>query len=209
MGRYTDSRCKLCRREGAKLFLKGDRCLSDKCAFERRDYAPGEMGQRRRRKVSDYGLRLREKQKARRIYGLMEKQFRKYYAEADRMHGVTGEVLLQVLERRLDNIVFRLGMAPSRQAARQLVSHRHFTVNGRIVNVPSFRVSPGDEVAVRDRSKSVKQIKSTVERRGAQGVLPWLELDPKGMVGRMLEIPSREGIPTDIQEQFIVEYYSK
>jgi small subunit ribosomal protein S4 len=167
------------------------------------------MGQRRRRKVSDYGLRLREKQKARRIYGLMEKQFRKYYMEADRMHGVTGEVLLQVLERRLDNIVFRLGMAPSRQAARQLVSHRHFTVNGRIVNVPSFRVSPGDEVAVRERSRTVKQIRSTLDRRGAQGVLPWLELDPKGMIGKMLEVPSREGIPTDIQEQFIVEYYSK
>ena len=170
MAVYHDARCRLCRREGMKLFLKGARCLTDKCAFERRGYAPGEHGKSRRAKETNYGLQLREKQKARRIYGLLERQFRHTFTKAIESKGVTGEVLLQMLERRLDNVVFRLGLAPSRSAARQLVRHRHFAVNGKSVDIPSYQVRPGDEVQVREKSRELTVVKHSLDSRKGQGV---------------------------------------
>lgn len=209
MARYRGPVCRLCRREGEKLFLKGDRCHSDKCAIERRAYAPGEHGRDRRIRVTPYGLQLREKQKARRIYGILERQFRSYFHKAARMPGVTGENLLQILEVRLDNMVYRLGFAPSRPAARQLILHGHFAVNGRKVSVPSFSVRPGDVVSVRESSRNIPLIQSSIENRGARSVPDWLEANTKTLKGRLLRFPSREAIPTTIQENMIVELYSK
>src|SRR5512145_549809 len=176
MAVYHDARCRLCRREGMKLFLKGARCFSDKCAMERRGYAPGEHGKSRRVKETNYGQQLREKQKARRIYGLLERQFRHTFAKASDAKGVTGEVLLQMLERRLDNVVFRLGLAASRSAARQLVRHGHVSVNGRNVDIPSFQVRAGDEIQMRERSREMTSVKQSLESRKGQGVPDWLEL---------------------------------
>ncbi|MDX1623728.1 MAG: 30S ribosomal protein S4 [Gemmatimonadota bacterium] len=211
MARYTGPVCKLCRREGQKLFLKGTRCYTEKCAIERRGYPPGEHGRSRgrRRRQSEYALQLREKQKVRRIYGVLEKQFRNYFDEASQTPGVTGENLLVMLERRLDNVVYRLGLAPSRKAARQLVRHRHILVNGRPVDIPSFQVSPGDEVTVKEKSRDMPQILGAIESRGKEGTLPWLEVDFKSQTGRMLELPTRDTIPVAAEEQLIVELYSK
>ncbi|MEO5616294.1 MAG: 30S ribosomal protein S4 [Candidatus Eisenbacteria bacterium] len=209
MAVYHDARCRLCRREGMKLFLKGSRCFTDKCAFERRGYAPGEHGKNRRVKETNYGVQLREKQKARRIYGLLERQFRHTFTKASVAKGVTGEVLLQMLERRLDNVVFRLGFAPSRSAARQLVRHGHFRVNGRRVDIPSVQVRAGDEIALRDKSKNLTAVASSLEARKGQGVPEWLELNVTAGSGRILNIPSRQSIPVPINEQLIVELYSK
>jgi len=209
MAVYHDARCRLCRREGMKLFLKGQRCFSDKCAFERRGYAPGEHGKSRRIKETNYGQQLREKQKARRIYGLLERQFRHTFTKASIAPGVTGEVLLQMLERRLDNVVFRLGFAPSRSAARQLVRHGHVTVGGRKLDIPSAQVRAGEEIAVREKSRSLTSIAASLESRKGQGVPEWLELNATGMSGRVLNIPTRQSIPVPINEQLIVELYSK
>jgi small subunit ribosomal protein S4 len=209
MAVYHDARCRLCRREGMKLFLKGQRCFTDKCAFERRGYAPGEHGKSRRAKETNYGTQLREKQRARRIYGLLERQFRHYFAKASVTKGVTGEVLLQMLERRVDNVVFRLGFAASRSAARQLVRHGHVSVNGRKVDIPSMLVRAGDEVAVREKSRKIPSIATSMEARRGQGVPDWLELKTDSMSGRVLNIPTRASIPVPINEQLIVELYSK
>lgn len=208
MARYTDANCKLCRREGEKLFLKGSRCLSEKCSFEKRGYAPGQHGQNVRRKVSEYGHQLREKQKVRRVYGILERQFHNYFEKAERKKGITGENLLQMLECRLDNIVYRLGFAPSRKAARQLVRHRHFSVNGRIVDIPSYNVRVNDVVRVKDKSKSMDIFHIALkESRGEE--LAWLRLNKAGLEGELLEVPKREDIPIPAQEQLIVELYSK
>ena len=209
MAVYHDARCRLCRREGTKLFLKGARCFTDKCAFERRGYAPGEHGKSRRIKETNYGQQLREKQKARRIYGILERQFRHYFAKAATAKGVTGEALLQMLERRLDNIVFRFGFAPSRSAARQLVRHGHFKVNGRTVDIPSFLVRAGDEVSVRERSRKMAVVLGSLEARKGQGVPEWMNLEADQLRGRILNIPTRANIPVPINEQLIVELYSK
>ena len=210
MAVYHDSKCRRCRREGMKLFLKGERCLSEKCAFERRGYPPGEHGQGRRMKVTGYGLQLREKQKARTYYGVLERQFRKYFHDAESSRGVTGEVLLQILETRLDNVAFRLGFSLSRGAARQLVRHRHFTVNGRVVDIPSYPVRPGDLIAVREGSRQVPAIVQAVEKaKGRSSVPDWLSLDAEKYTGRLLQKPSRDGVSLPIQEQLIVELYSK
>ncbi|CAN5159088.1 30S ribosomal protein S4 [soil metagenome] len=211
MARYTGPVCKLCRREGQKLFLKGTRCYTEKCAIERRGYPPGLHGRMaaRRRKQSEYATQLREKQKVKRIYGVLESQFENYFLKSTRTAGVTGENLLVMLERRLDNIVYRLGLAPSRKAGRQLVRHRHIRVNGRPVDVPSFQVSPGDEIMVRERSREMPLILGSIESRGKEGTLPWLEVDFRSMTGRMLELPTRDTIPIAAEEQLIVELYSK
>lgn len=211
MARYTEASCKLCRREGMKLFLKGERCYTDKCAIERKNFAPGQHGRMagRRRKVSDYSLQLREKQKVKRIYGVLEKQFRNYYNKASRQSGVTGENLLQLLETRLDNLIYRLGFAPSRKSARQLVRHCHVLVNGKIVDVPSFKVSPGQKISVKEPSRTLGLVLSTIERRGKRDIVSWLTVDYKTQTGKLLEIPTRENIPITAQEQLIVELYSK
>ena len=209
MAVYHDARCRLCRREGAKLFLKGARCFTDKCAFERRGYAPGEHGKGRRVKETNYGVQLREKQKARRIYGLLEGQFRHFFAKATESRGVTGEVLLQMLERRLDNVVFRMGFAPSHSAARQLVRHGHFQVNGRKVNIPSYQVNAGDEVQVREKSRKLAVVLATLESRKGQNMPEWLSIDAPSLAGRMLSVPTRASISVPINEQLIVEFYSK
>ncbi len=208
MARYIGPVCKLCRREGMKLFLKGDRCYGDKCAFDRRPYPPGQHGQARV-KFSEYGLRLREKQKVRKMYGILERQFRKYFAEADRMKGVTGENLLSLLERRLDNVVFRLGFSATRSEARQLVLHRHVLVNGKKVNIPSFLVKVGDNVTVREKSREIPRIKESVEGAERRGQISWLELDKPNFTGTMKTLPVREEITLPITEQFIVEFYSR
>jgi small subunit ribosomal protein S4 len=209
MATYREAKCRLCRREGEKLFLKGSRCFTEKCAFERRGYAPGEHGKDRRAKETSYGQQLRMKQKARRIYGVLETQFRNYFAKAEHQKGVTGENLLLMLERRLDNLVFRLGFAPSRSSARQLVRHRHFTVNERIVDVPSFQVRVGDEIRVRPGSKDLVAIQSSLEGNKGREMMSWLSLDPEKLSGRILEYPTRGNIPTKVTEQLIVELYSK
>ena len=207
MSRYVGPNCRFCRREGAKLFLKGERCNLEKCAFERRSYAPGQHGQGMRRKHSDYSVQFRAKQKLSRIYGLREGQFRKYYQEATRVPGVSGENLLRLLEGRLDNIVFRLGMAPSRKAARQLVRHNHFTVNGRKVNIASFLTKPGDVVQVAEHSKQLEVIHETMRR--SRESLPWLLVDKVNLQGTVLEKPSRDNIPTVADEQLVIEFYSR
>ncbi len=209
MARYTQAVCKLCRRENQKLFLKGSRCSTAKCALERRAYPPGHRETGRRRKVSEYGLQLREKQKVRRTYGLLERQFFLYYQRATQMRGITGENLLSLLERRLDNVVYRLGFAPSRATARQLVRHRHLLVNGRITNIPSFILRPGDTVTVRDKSKKLDIIHSALKDAGPGTDIPWLRLDKVHLEGELLEMPKRADIPTVAQEQQIVELYSK
>lgn len=208
MARYTGPTCRLCRREGAKLYLKGDRCYSPKCAIDRRSYAPGIHGQNRK-KLSEYGIQLREKQKARRIYGVLETQFRNYFARAERMKGITGENLLQLLERRLDNVVYRLGLASSRAEARQLVRHGHFRVNGRKTTIPSYQVRPGDVVEVAGKSKESPKFAELLERAAEQTPPPWLEYDKERAAGRVLALPTREQIDVPVQEHLIVELYSK
>ncbi len=209
MATYREAKCRLCRREGEKLFLKGTRCFTEKCAFERRGYAPGEHGKDRRSKETSYGQQLRMKQKTRRIYGVLEEQFRNYFAKAERQKGVTGENLLLMLERRLDNLVFRMGFAPSRSSARQLVRHRHFTVNDHIVDIPSFEVCVGDEVRVRPQSKEMPLIQGAMEQSKGREMMNWLSVDYEKQSGRVLEYPTRANIPTKVSEQLIVELYSK
>ncbi|TFB12871.1 30S ribosomal protein S4 [Candidatus Marinimicrobia bacterium MT.SAG.4] len=209
MGRYTGPVCKLCRREKEKLFLKGSKCTSSKCPVEKRAYVPGQHGQNRRSRLSDYGIQLREKQKIKRIYGLFEKQFRNYYKKADRMAGITGNNLILLLESRLDNIVYRLGFAPSRNAARQLITHRHFNVNGRIVNIPSYLTSEGDLIEVRDKAKKMEVIHASMRRIKTENATPWLELDKANMLGKVIEIPEREQIPLEVKEHLVIELYSK
>jgi small subunit ribosomal protein S4 len=208
MARYTGPDCKLCRRERMKLYLKGKRCESPKCAIERRPYPPGEHG-RARVKESEYLMQLREKQKARRIYGVLERQFRGYYQAAARQQGITGENLLRLLETRLDNVVYRAGLAGSRDQARQLVRHRHFQVNGRIVNIPSFRIRPGDEVAVRERSRNLLPVQEAVQLAEGRVIPPWLDVDTGQLLIRVTDLPARPMIDTPVQEQLIVELYSK
>jgi small subunit ribosomal protein S4 len=211
MARYTGPACKLCRREGTKLFLKGTRCLTEKCAVERRAYAPGQHGQStgRRRKASEYAKQLREKQKVKRIYGLSERQFRNVFERVLREPGVTGEALLIALESRLDNLVYRMGFAASRRQGRQLVRHRHVMVNGRAVDIPSYRVKPGDEVKLADASRELVQVRAALEQFGRGQPVPWVQVDAEKAVGRMTERPTRDTIPIAAQEQLIVELYSK
>ena len=209
MARYRGPVCRLCRREGMKLFLKGERCYKEKCAIERRNAPPGQHGQGRRRKVRAYGLQLREKQKLRRIYGLLENQFRRTFDTANQKKGVTGENLLNLLELRLDNVVYSLGFATSRNQARQLVRHGHISVDGRRVDIPSFRVKPGMEIVVCEKSQKVPTITDAVEFAQGRGVPPWLELDGAALTGKVLEMPTREDIRFPIQEQLIVELYSR
>ncbi len=208
MARYTEARCRLCRREGMKLFLKGDRCYTEKCAFERSNYAPGQHGIART-KISDYALRLREKQKVRRIYGILEAQFRKYFALADRQKGMTGVNLLQLLERRLDNVIYRLGFADSRSQARQFVRHGHFKVNEKRVDIPSYSVRQSDVVELIQTEPVNEIIKQAVEGVQRRGVPDWLEMDPQTYKGKIKSMPERHHVTTPIQEQFIVEFYSK
>lgn len=208
MARYTGAVCRLCRREGAKLFLKGDRCYTEKCSFSRRDYAPGEAGHKRV-KESEYRMQLREKQKTKRLYGLLEKQFHHYYEMASRQQGVTGENLLRILESRLDNVVYRLGFAKSRAEARQQVRHGHICVNGRRVDIPSFRVRPGDLVAVAPKAREMLVIKSALISNERVQVPAWLEVDIEKLQGSVLSLPERDQIDADIREQLIVELYSK
>ncbi len=206
MARYTGPVCKLCRREGVKLYLKGEKCFTDKCAITRRPFPPGQHGQGRR-KLSEYGVQLREKQKARRTYGVMEGQFARYFEKAEKKQGVTGEVLLQTLERRLDNVVYRMGLASSRAEARQLVRHNHFAVNGRRVNIPSFLVKPGDVVEVREASRQKPRFKQ-VAQITSRLVPAWLEVNSEALRGTVLRLPNRDEIDAPVQEQLIVEYYS-
>ena len=209
MARYVDAACRLCRRENLKLFLKGDRCYTDKCAFERRGYAPGQHGQRRGRKLSDYGIQLREKQKAKRIYGVLEKQFRRYYFKADRQKGITGTNLLILLERRLDNLVYRMGFSSSRKQARQLVRHNHVTVNGKKVNIASYQVKIGDYVEVKESSRKIPIVTESMETFIRREKSPWLEVDGDNFRGLLKALPNREELTMPINEQFIVELYSK
>jgi small subunit ribosomal protein S4 len=211
MARYSGPVCKLCRREGEKLFLKGDRCFTAKCAFEKRSYPPGMHGRRSRfrRKTSDFGTQLREKQKARRVYGVMERHFRRYFREAERRAGVTGANLLQVLESRLDNVVHRLGFASSRAQARQLVRHGHFEVNGTKTDIPSYLVKPGDQIAVRAKSKSNGYFKDLAQEMEHRFVPEWLSADINALSGRVLALPTREEIEAPVNEQLITEYYSR
>lgn len=212
MARYTDAVCKLCRREGQKLFLKGERCLGPKCAIESRSFPPGIHGRRAtfRRKQSDFGMQLREKQKARRVYGVMEKQFRRYFREASRRKGLTGAVLLSILESRLDNVVYRLGFADSRSQARQLVRHGHFEVNGRKTDIPSYLVTPGDVISVRSASRSKGYFKDRVQvMQGNLNAPAWLSLNLGEMSGSVVSEPSREDVEIPLNEQLIVEYYSR
>ncbi len=208
MARYTGADCRLCRREGIKLFLKGDRCYGDKCAIERRPYPPGQAGKKRPRD-SEYRVQLREKQKTKRIYGLLEKQFRGYYTLASRQTGITGENLLRILESRLDNVVYRLGFAKSRDEARQIVRHNHIHVNGRRVNIPSYRVRPGDLVAIGPKSKDLLVIKTALIASEKIEVPGWLEVDIEKLQGTILSLPNREMIDAPVREQLIVELYSK
>jgi small subunit ribosomal protein S4 len=210
MAKYRGAVCRLCRREGVRLYLKGERCFSGKCAIEKRAYPPGEQAQRRmRRRISDYGIQLREKQKLRRMYGLLERQFRRYFAQAARRSGVTGERLLQLLECRLDNVVYRLGFASSRTQARQLVSHGHFMVNDRRVNIPSYQVRAGDIVSATESSRSCPPIVAAVAGAGGRRLPAWLQIEGDAMRGTVLSIPRRDEIDTQIQEELVVEYYSR
>lgn len=208
MARYTGPVCRLCRRENMKLYLKGDRCYSDKCAYERRSYPPGQHGQNRG-KVSDYGLQLREKQKIKRTYGLQEKQNRSYFKKADQQKGITGTNFIVLLERRLDNTVYRLGFASSRSQARQLVRHNHFLVNGKKVNIPSYLLRPGDTVSVREQSRQIAAINEAVEAMPRRGLPAWLDLDKVKYEGIFKAFPTREEISLPVQEQLVVEFYSK
>ena len=208
MARYTGSVCRLCRREGAKLFLKGTRCYTKKCSFERRPTPPGQHGVRRR-KMGEYGIQLREKQKVRRVYGVLERQFRNYYNEAESHTGVTGEALLQLLETRLDNVVFRLGFATSRAQARQLVTHNHFAVNGTPTNVASYTMRPGDRVEVRESHRSREAFKVIKETLKGHQAPEWLSLDAAKLAGSVSTLPRRDQMPLDLSEQLVVEYYSR
>jgi small subunit ribosomal protein S4 len=208
MARYTESVCRLCRREGMKLYLKGTRCYSKKCAFERRPSPPGQHGIRRR-KVGDYGLQLREKQKVRRTYGVLERQFKNYFDSAENRPGVTGENLLRLLELRLDNAVFRMGLAPSRAAARQLVGHGHLAVNGRPTDVPSYQLKPGDRIEVRESRTGREPFKVVKETLRSHQAPEWLSVDAAKLVGTVVELPRREQMPQDLNEQLVVEYYSR
>jgi small subunit ribosomal protein S4 len=208
LARYRGSVCRMCRREGLKLFFKGDRCYTEKCAFERRGYAPGEHGHSRK-KFSDYGTQLREKQKLKRMFGLLEKQFRGYFEKADQKKGITGTTLLVFLESRLDNMVYRIGFATSRTEARQFVRHGHFKVNGRKVNIPSFLIKKGDVIELREKSKKVLPILESLETVARRGVPPWLELDKENFRGVVKALPTRDDITMPIQEQLVVELYSK
>jgi len=209
LARYIEASCRLCRRENLKLFLKGDRCYTDKCAFERRSYAPGQHGQRRGGKVSDYGIQLREKQKVKRIYGIFENQFRRYYHKAERQKGITGTNLLILLERRLDNTVYRMGFASSRDQARQLVRHNHFAVNGSKVNIPSYQVKNGDVIEVKGKSQKIPVIQEAMETVVRREIPPWLEVDIEKFRGVVKAFPSREELTMPVNEQLIVELYSK
>lgn len=208
MARYRGSSCRLCRGEGVKLFLKGDRCYSDKCAFERRGYAPGDHGQMRRKK-SDYGIQLREKQKLKRMFGLLEKQFKGYFEKGERQKGVSGTNLLLLLEKRLDNMVYRIGFANSRNEARQLVRHSHFLVNGEKVNIPSYQVKVGDAIQVREKSRKTGSILEAMDTVARRGIPQWIEFDKDGFQGTLKALPSREELTMPVQEQLVVEFYSK
>ena len=208
MAKYTDAKCRLCRREGGKLFLKGDKCYKTSCPFEKRPVAPGQQGADRK-KVSEYGLQLREKQKTKRIYGVLEGQFRAYYEKADRMKGITGENMLSLLERRLDNVIFRMGIGSSRSQARQLVTHAHFTVNGKNVNIASYQLRAGDVVAVKENKRNNKYFEAFKQTEHANNVPKWLEFDAEKLEGKVIALPKREDIDLQIQEQMIVELYSK
>lgn len=209
MARYIGAVCRLCRREGMKLFLKGERCYSDKCAIEKRNVPPGQHGRSRKAKVVGYGIQLREKQKVKRTYGVLEGQFRRYFEAADRQKGITGELLLQMLERRFDNVVYRLGFATSRSQARQLVRHGHFTVNGKKVDIPSYSIRQGDVIAVRRSSAENASIQHAMEEVRGRGIPEWLLFDSAALSGRVSQLPSREQINLPVQEQLIVELYSK
>ncbi len=209
MARNLDAKCRQCRREGEKLFLKGEKCFTDKCAIERRGYAPGQHGQKSGARLSDYGKQLREKQKTRRIYGLLERQFRKTYAEAARSKGVTGERLLQLLETRLDNVAHRMGFGASRTEARQLVRHNAILVNGKRVNIPSYEVSPGDVIEVADKAKAQLRVKAAAEAAASRGVPEWLEVDAKALKGKFKSLPARTELPSTVNESLIIELYSK
>lgn len=208
MARYTGAVCKLCRREGSKLYLKGDRCYTDKCAVGRRTYAPGQHGQSKK-KLSNYGVQLREKQKVRRIYGILEKQFRAYFEEAERIKGVTGENLLRLLETRFDNVVYRMGFGESRAEARQLVRHGHFTVNGKKVNIPSYQIKVNDLIAVKATSKASEKLKELAENSASKTAPQWLSINPEMMEARVISLPTRENIDIPIEEHLIVELYSR
>ena len=208
MARYTEASCRLCRREDMKLYLKGDRCYTSKCAIDRKSYAPGQHGQRKQ-KLSGYGIQLREKQKAKRIYGVLEKQFRKYFDMAENKKGKTGDNLLELLESRLDNVVYRLGLATSRKEARQLVLHEHFTVNGQKVNIPSFLVSDGDVIQVKDSSRKSSKFQQVVESTSSKNIPKWLEVDFDKLEGKVIALPTREDIDLEIEDHLIVELYSR
>ena len=208
MARYTEAVCRLCRREDMKLYLKGDRCYTNKCAIDRRGYAPGQHGQRKH-KQTEYGMQLREKQKAKRIYGILEKQFRNYFELAERKRGITGENLLQILESRLDNTVYRMGLATSRKEGRQLVLHEHFTVNGKKVNIPSYLVSEGEVIAVKEGSKKSEKFKEILEATAGRIAPEWLEVDSENMIGKVVALPTKEDIDIPIEDHLIVELYSK
>ena len=209
MARYTGSVCRICRRENVKLFLKGDRCYGDKCAFDRRSYAPGEHGQRRRGKTSDYGIQLREKQKVKKMYGLSEKQFHLFFEKADRQKGITGTNLLVLLERRLDNVVYRLGFANSRSQGRHFVRHKHFLVNGKKVNIPSYLIKVGDEISLREKSQKVQAINDAMDAVVRRGVPQWLDFEKGQLKGVVKGMPARDDLTMPMQEQLIVELYSK
>jgi small subunit ribosomal protein S4 len=209
VARYTGPVCRLCRRERIKLFLKGDRCFKEKCAIERRAYPPGQHGNRRGRRIQGYGLQLREKQKVKRIYGVLESQFRTYFEEADRRRGITGENLLIMLERRLDNVIFSLGFAGSRAQARQLVRHGHVLIDGRKVSIPSYQVKASQAITVKEASKKNPLVRSSVETARGRGIPEWLELDADNVSGKVTRLPAREDIKLPIQEQLIVELYSR
>jgi len=211
MARYTGPSCKLCRREGAKLFIKGARCNSDKCAFERRPFIPGDHGSGKgfRKRLSDYGVHLREKQKVRRIYGILERQFRKYFQMAAKKSGITGENLLQFLEIRLDNVIYKMGFAPSRKSARQIIRHGHVIVDGRKVNIPSFQVKPENEIVIKEGSRMMNLIQESIEASTEVDAIEWFQVDKDNFTGKILSIPTREQIQLDVDERLIVEYYSK
>lgn len=209
MARYTDANCKLCRRERQKLFLKGTKCYTDKCPIESRNYPPGQHGLSRRSRISDYSLQLREKQKIRKTYGLLEKQFRSYFEDASRKKGITGENLVKILESRFDNTLYRLGLAPSRKAARQLITHRHLTVNGKIVNIPSYILKSGDVIHVREKSKKLPAFHEAMKRMKENMLVSWLNLDKANMSGTFLHYPERAEVPFIGNEQLVVELYSK
>ncbi len=209
MARHIGPVCKICRREGEKLFLKGSRCLSAKCALDRRPYPPGQHGKSRRGKLSEYGIQLREKQKIKRYYGLLESQFRALFEKASRKKGITGEVLIKMLESRLDNVVYRLGFAPSRMSARQLVRHRHFLVNNRIIDIPSYQLKPGDVIQVREKSRKMALIHESMQKVKEGQQMPWLTLDKANMKGVFLEMPNRADIPVPFNENLVIELYSK